>query len=83
MSSLKKCAYCGYFDFILGIKIETKSFLILTNISSFAASLSALELDFGFIKSSCCVEITIASIRTGLLSSEYSKVTCDFASGRK
>ena len=62
MASLNKWAYWGFLAITLGIKISIISFLILANIVGSSA------------KSSCCVETTMASMRTGLLSSEYSKV---------
>src|SRR5689334_516333 len=71
ISLLKSFAYFLYFALILGIRILITSDLIL-------ASILASES-----KSSCWVEITIASIRTGWFLSLYSSVTWLFASGRR
>src|SRR3974390_1116284 len=68
---LKSLAYFLYFDFTLGIRISTMSFLI------FSCILASVE------KSSCWVDTTMASILTGLLLSSYSRVTWLLASGRR
>ena len=64
--------WAGNFATTRGINIATMSFLMVSNITASEES-----------KSSCWVEITIASILWGTLSSEYSIVTWDFASGLK
>src|SRR5580692_2290481 len=66
---LKRWLYAGYWACTRGMRMLIISLLIL------AAIFSSVS------KSSCWVEMTMASIRMGLLLSSYSMVTWDLASG--
>ena len=80
--------FAGWIDMIFDFIIEKVCVFCIFRFYAGNQNIDDIFLIFFCIfasvsKSSCWVETTIASMRTGLLLSSYSKVTWLFASGRK
>ena len=69
--------------FTRGIRMFITSSLIFAICAASAASCASVPASVGCIKSSCCVDTTIVSMRTGWLLSSYSTVTWLLESGRR
>ena len=69
--------------FTRGISIVFTSDRMRDCIALSASNCASWLLPRGNSNSSCCVEITMVSMRKGTPSSLYSTVTCDLASGRR